>query len=213
MKILIADDHDLFREGLRHILEQMRDDLTVLEAADFTQAAAAVEQDSDIGIVLMDLAMPGEDWADALTRLREVRPEIRVIILSASDDRRQILHALTLGAVGFVSKTSSSRVMISAIQLVLAGGVYLPTALLQQGDDASGGGPQRSGAAAFLTPRQREVLALLGKGQSNKEIARVLHLAEGTVKLHVTAILKALGVNNRTRAVVAAAQLSASAGN
>lgn len=213
MKILIADDHDLFREGLRHILERMRDDLTVLEAADFTQATAAVEQDSDIGIVLMDLSMPGEDWADALTRLRELRPEIRVIILSASDDRRQILYALSLGAAGFVSKTSSSRVMISAIQLVLAGGVYLPTALLQQGDDAGGGGAQRSGAAAFLTPRQREVLALLGKGQSNKEIARVLHLAEGTVKLHVTAILKALGVNNRTRAVVAAAQLSANAGN
>ena len=133
-----------------------------------------------------------------------------VIVLSASDDRLHVLQAVNLGAAGFIPKTSSSRVMLSALKLVLSGGVYLPPALLDQGDHGNEPPAAKTGAegaAAFLTPRQREVLALLGQGKSNKEIARVLNLAEGTVKLHVTAILKALNVNNRTRAVVAASQL------
>jgi DNA-binding NarL/FixJ family response regulator len=208
MKILIADDHELFREGLRQILEQMDPAMTIVEAADFQQAIETVERENDIDIVLMDIAMPGGVWNDTLPRLKDLLPErVPVIIVSASDDRRQVLETITLGAAGFIPKTSSSRVMMSALQLVLAGGVYLPPALLQQGGDMTDAAGVPHGADALLTPRQREVLALLGKGQANKEIARALQLAEGTVKLHVTAILKTLGVNNRTRAVVAAAQL------
>jgi DNA-binding NarL/FixJ family response regulator len=215
MKILIADDHALFREGLRHVLSQLGDQVTIVEASDFPQALAAVEQTGDIAVVLLDLAMPGMAWNDGLSRLKELLPEtVPIVILSASDDRRHVLQAVNLGAAGFIPKTSSSRVMISALKLVLSGGVYLPPALLQQGGQGLDGlGPVASGGGvSFLTPRQREVLALLGEGQSNKEIARVLTLAEGTVKLHVTAILKALDVNNRTRAVVAAAQLGLTAG-
>lgn len=212
MKILIADDHELFREGLRQILEQMDPALTIVEAADFQQAIDAAERESDIDIVLMDITMPGGVWNDTLSRLKAILPDtVPVIIVSASDDRRQVLETINLGAAGFIPKTSSSRVMMSALQLVLAGGVYLPPALLQQGGDIGEGNGISHGADALLTPRQREVLALLGKGQANKEIARALQLAEGTVKLHVTAILKTLGVNNRTRAVVAAAQLGLAA--
>ncbi|MBC7908439.1 MAG: response regulator transcription factor [Rhodospirillaceae bacterium] len=212
MKILIADDHELFREGLRQILEQMDPAMTIVEAADFQQAIDAAEREQDIDIVLMDITMPGGAWNDTLPRLKEILPDrVPVIIVSASDDRRQVLETITLGAAGFIPKTSSSRVMMSALQLVLAGGVYLPPALLQQGGDIGDGASVPHGADALLTPRQREVLALLGKGQANKEIARALQLAEGTVKLHVTAILKTLGVNNRTRAVVAAAQLGLAA--
>lgn len=208
MKILIADDHELFREGLRQILEQMDPTLTIVEAADFQQVIEAVERENDIDIALMDITMPGGTWNETLTRVKSMLPErVPIIIVSASDDRRQVLETITLGAAGFIPKTSSSRVMISALQLVLAGGVYLPPALLQQGADLNDNPAISHGADALLTPRQREVLALLGKGQANKEIARALQLAEGTVKLHVTAILKTLGVNNRTRAVVAAAQL------
>ncbi|MGE5504233.1 MAG: response regulator [Actinomycetota bacterium] len=211
MKILIADDHELFRDGLRHVLDQLGGSLTIVEASDFAQAVEAVEREGDIDIVLLDLAMPGMPWNEGLQRLKEMLPEqVPIIVLSASDDRRHVLQAVNLGAAGFIPKTSSSRVMLSALKLVLSGGVYLPPALLEQGGShgLDGSGPMASeSAVSFLTPRQREVLALLGQGKSNKEIARVLQLAEGTVKLHVTAILKALNVNNRTRAVVAASQL------
>jgi DNA-binding NarL/FixJ family response regulator len=211
MKILIADDHELFRDGLRHVLVQLDGGTEVIEASDYPQALALATQTADLSIVLLDLSMPGMPWNEGLQTLRQTLSEdIPIIVLSASDDRRHVLQAVNLGAAGFIPKTSSSRVMLSALKLVLSGGVYLPPALLDQsGDhglhDVSGGSSES--AAAFLTPRQREVLALLGQGKSNKEIARVLQLAEGTVKLHVTAILKALNVNNRTRAVVAAAQL------
>ncbi len=210
MKILIADDHELFRDGLRHVLDQLGGSLTIVEASDFAQAVEAVEHHPDMDIVLLDLSMPGMTWNDGLQRLRELLPEnVPIIVLSASDDRRHVLQAVNMGASGFIPKTSSSRVMLSALKLVLSGGVYLPPALLEQGNSHGDGlGPMANeNAVSFLTPRQREVLALLGQGKSNKEIARVLQLAEGTVKLHVTAILKALNVNNRTRAVVAASQL------
>jgi DNA-binding NarL/FixJ family response regulator len=217
MKILIADDHELFRDGLRHVLEQLDGSVSIVEASDYPQALALAESEPEISIVLLDLSMPGMPWGEGLQSLRQILPaDVPVIVLSASDDRRHVLQAVNLGAAGFIPKTSSSRVMLSALKLVLSGGVYLPPALLDQNADGSysdgsghangsGNGPEN--AASFLTPRQREVLALLGQGKSNKEIARVLQLAEGTVKLHVTAILKALNVNNRTRAVVAASQL------
>jgi len=211
MKILIADDHELFRDGLRHVLDQFEGPPEIVEASDFPQAFAAVEREGDIDIVLLDLSMPGMSWADGLSKLRDRLPATSsVIVLSASDDRRHVLQAVNLGAAGFIPKTSSSRVMLSALKLVLSGGVYLPPALLEQGPpggDHDGMPMAGESAIASLTPRQREVLALLGQGKSNKEIARVLELAEGTVKLHVTAILKALNVNNRTRAVVAASHL------
>lgn len=210
MKILIADDHELFRDGLRHVLDQLGSPLTIVEASDFQQAVEAVERETDIDIVLLDLTMPGMTWNEGLQRLKELLPDtVPVIVLSASDDRRHVLQAVNMGAAGFIPKTSSSRVMLSALKLVLSGGVYLPPALLEQVNQHGDGlGPiTTDSTVSFLTPRQREVLTLLGQGKSNKEIARVLQLAEGTVKLHVTAILKALNVNNRTRAVVAASQL------
>ena len=210
MKILIADDHELFREGLRHVRGQLDDNVEIVEAGDFSQAFSLAESYPDIDIVLQDLNMPGANWDEGLPRLRSTLPqEVPVVVLSAADDRRSVLQAVEMGAAGYIPKTSSSRVMLSALKLVLSGGVYLPPALIERST------PRGEGlnpavveqAMSILTPRQREVLSLLGEGKSNKEIARILELAEGTVKLHVTAILKALNVNNRTRAVVAAAQM------
>lgn len=210
MKILIADDHELFREGLRHVLGQLEDNVEVIEAGDFSQAFDAVAKHHDIEIVLIDLNMPGAAWDEGLPRLRGALPkDVPMVVLSAADDRRSVLQAVELGAAGYIPKTSSSRVMLSALKLVLSGGVYLPPALIERstprGDGLNPAVVEQ--AMSILTPRQREVLGLLGEGKSNKEIARILELAEGTVKLHVTAILKALNVNNRTRAVVAASQM------
>lgn len=211
MKILIADDHGLFREGLRLVLQQLEADLQVVEASDFPQAMSVAEAEPDLRAILLDLAMPGMPWQEGLANLRARIPDVPVVILSASEDRPLVMQAVKLGAAGFIPKSSNSRIMLGALRLVLSGGVYLPPALLEpasSGEGGTGGGRGGNGtASALLTPRQREVLALVGEGKSNKEIARLLDLSEGTVKLHVTAILKALKVNNRTRAVVAASQL------
>ena len=216
MKVLIADDHELFRDGLRHVLGQLDEAPTIVEASDFGQALEVVQRETDIDIVLLDLCMPGVAWPDGLRRLKDVvGSSVPVVILTASEDRHSVVQAVNAGAAGFIPKTSSSRVMMSALKLVLSGGVYLPPALLDAETLMEVGRrppPNHSDSTAFLTPRQREVLGLLGQGKSNKEIARVLQLAEGTVKLHVTAILKALKVNNRTRAVVVAAQVTGNSG-
>lgn len=231
MRILIADDHELFRDGLRLVLGELGPDVVVEHASSYDEALAVVARSRDGGVpfnvVLLDLVMPGMPWTDGLAAMNLAAPDSAVVILSASDDRRLVLETVRRGAKGFIPKTSSSRLMLSALRLVLSGGVYLPPAVL---DDGAGGQAAEAadpmahldghapaagaaGAAALdavdvpLTPRQREVLALLGQGKSNKEIARILDLSEGTVKLHVTAILKALNVNNRTGAVVAASRL------
>ncbi|ABC24024.1 LuxR C-terminal-related transcriptional regulator [Rhodospirillum rubrum] len=220
MKILIADDHELFRDGLRLVLSSLDPALEVVEACTYDEALRLVSTNGDgaeaFTLILVDLVMPGLPWSEGLQALRLAAPETPVVVLSASEDRKLVRDAVRLGASGFIPKTSSSRVMISALKLVLSGGMYLPAALL---DDevivepvavqapAGGAGGPTGPTASRLTPRQGEVLRLLGQGKSNKEIARVLDLSEGTVKLHVTAILKALGVNNRTGAVIAAQRL------
>jgi len=218
VKILIADDHGLFREGLHLVLQQLESGLEIIEAGTFPQVVALARAHEDFGLVLMDLAMPGMPWTQALDTVRGCLPFAPVVILSASEDQSLVREAVKRGASGYIPKTSNSRVMLSAIKLVLSGGVYLPPALIggdwgaRHGHEVGSPSTPPSSAAVsdVLTPRQREVLGLLGEGKSNKEIARLLELSEGTVKLHVTAILRALKVNNRTRAVVAAGQLGLS---
>lgn len=233
MRVLIADDHELFRDGLRLVLADLQEDLDVLEAASYEEALSRLAEEAPVDLVLLDLIMPDMHWTEGLPALKARLGEVPVVILSASEDRALVVETVQQGAAGFIPKTSSSRVMIGALKLVISGGIYLPPALV--GDPAPVPPPEGSGQPALaiegetgavapprpvipeppaqdsvpahLTPRQREVLALLGQGKSNKEIARALNLSEGTVKLHVTAILKALKVSNRTGAVVAAARL------
>ncbi len=215
MKIMIADDHELLRDGLRHVLELSEDGIAIVEACDYPEALAMAESERNLDAVLLDLSMPGMVWSEGLTALRGLLPrDVPIIVFSALNDRRTIMQAVNLGAAGYIPKSSPRRVMLGALRLVLSGGVYLPPSLLDQQLEV-GGSDQASlhisfqGVASGLTPRQREVLLLLGQGKSNKEIARTLELAEGTVKLHVTAILKALKISNRTSAVVAASQMGA----
>lgn len=226
MRLLIADDHELFRDGLRLVLSELDPELEVLEASTFDEALARVEEPQGVDLILLDLVMPGMTWHEGLAALKQRVGTVPLVVLTAAEDRRLVTDAMRLGASGFIPKSSSGKVMIGALRLVLSGGVYLPPALLEdkevqtlrQALPIGAGAPPEDGepgaaaggaaaASVPLTPRQREVLALMGQGQSNKEIARALTLSEGTVKLHVTAILKALKVHNRTGAVVAAARL------
>lgn len=209
MKILVVDDHVLIREALRGVLRELESDATIGEAADSHQALQHLAEHPDIDLILLDLYLPGGSGFDLLTDLRQRLPAISVVVLSASSDRADITRALDLGALGFIPKSARREVMLSAFKLIFAGGIYVPPEIFDRHEPAATmpSPSQRPPVAADLglTERQMEVLELMMQGQSNKLICRALGIAEPTVKNHVTAILKALKVNNRTAAVIAAA--------
>ena len=215
MKILVVDDHPLIREAMRSVLKQLDPAIEVLEAGDCESALAIAAAEPDLGLVLLDLRLPGTSGLAGLEVLRERHANVPVVVLSASEDRNEVMRALDLGAMGYIPKTQPSNVMISALKLVLSGGVYLPAEVMSQpavpppeAQPSDNAYDSKTHAAALgLTPRQAEVLALLIQGKPNKLICRDLNLAEGTVKIHVAAILKALGVMNRTQAVVAVSRM------
>lgn len=202
MKILIADDHALFREGMCHVLNDLAGQVEILEAPDCTRALEHAGQHADIDLVLLDLNMPGKNGFAALDIFAERFPALPVVILSASNLRSDMQRALERGAMGFISKDATGSIMLNALRIVLSGEVYIPPALLLHSNTHGGQQP-----ALALTQRQLEVLALLVEGHSNKKIGTHLGLAEGTVKMHVTAILKELNVSNRTQAAMAAEKL------
>lgn len=201
MKILIVDDHALFRDGLSHVLNALEKKLSILEASDYERALIHVAENIDLDLVLLDLNMPGKDGFSALDTIAEHYPALPIIIISASNQQKDIQRALDAGAMGYIPKDTTSAIMLNAIRLVLSGGVYAPQNNTQNISQA------KDQISANLTPRQIQVLALLTQGLSNKEIARQMSLAEGTVKMHITSILKGLGVNNRTQAAMVAEKL------
>lgn len=205
MKILIADDHALFREGMSYILGELAESVALLEAADCETALRYAAEHSDLDLVLLDLNMPDLDGFTALDLFSTHYPALQVVILSASKQRTDMKRALNGGAFGFIPKDTTSAVMLNALRLVLSGGVYVPSTIaLSEEKILKAGQPNQQ----EFTPRQLETLRLLAKGHSNKDIARVMNLAEGTVKMHITAIFKCLGVSNRTQAVLAAEKLN-----
>lgn len=218
MKILIVDDHPLIREALRHVLTVLDADINLIEAQNFADGLAAVADHADLDLILLDLGLPDMDGIEALAELRRRHPAARVVVLSASEQPATVMRALDAGAMGFIPKTTSSHLLLNALRLVLAGGVYLPFEVLRQHEGtpepalrlaaaASQGGKMLTPHALGLTSRQGDVLALMVQGKSNKLICRDLDIAEGTVKIHVTAILKSLNVLNRTQAVIAVGKL------
>jgi DNA-binding NarL/FixJ family response regulator len=216
MKILVVDDHVLIRDALRGVLKELKGDADVLEASDCRQAMALIaEYAGDLSLILLDLNLPDRDGFSALSEVRERYPGISVVVLSGQHDRSSVVKALDLGALGFIPKSGQREVMLSALQLVFAGGIYIPPEILTRdssppppdGKPPTGSRPPVSPSDLGLTERQIDVLALMMQGKSNKAICRVLDLAEPTVKNHVTAILKALKVTNRTEAVIAVREL------
>ena len=203
MKILIADDHGLVRDGIGRVLEALDESVEVLEAAECAAALACADEHPDLDLVLLDLNMPDMSGLAALERFGDRYPGLPVVVLSAESRQADMQRALQLGAMGYIPKQSTSQVMIEALKRVLAGDIYLPPALSQ-----SGAGHSFGRDAPALTARQRDVLLLLAQGQTNKEIARSLGLAQGTVKMHVASIMNVLEADNRTQAVLAAERLN-----
>jgi DNA-binding NarL/FixJ family response regulator len=201
VKILIIDDHPLIQEALRHVLAALDPQLELVQAQDASEAHAALSRDPDTDLIVLDLALPGCDGFDLLADLRREWPGMPVLVLSATHDRATVEHALDLGAMGFIPKTANTRVLLDALRLVLAGGVYIPSESAPASAAFRPRSPMRPEQLG-LTLRQADVLKLLVQGKPNKLICRDLRLSEGTVKVHVSAILRALNVHNRTQVVI-----------
>jgi len=219
LKILVVDDHPLVRDAMAHLLEQLADSVTILEASDCRTGLDLAQANPDIDLVILDLNLPGIRGFDALDRFHVEQPTLPVVILSMIRDRETVLQAIKRGAMGFIPKVAAKDVIVNAARLVLSGGVYLPPEAVADDTEnrvestglASFAGTPRSLSELGLTNRQGQVLALVMQGKSNKEICRALGLAERTVKVHVTAVLTALKVSTRTQAVIAANRLGLSA--
>ena len=207
LNILIADDHDLVREGLKIALGELPAGVTTLEAADAKEVMQACTAHPDIDLVILDLHMPGSNDLELLSSLCDVYPDLPVVVLSADENRSVMQRSIDRGAAGFIPKSAANSVLISALQLILSGGIYIPPAMLteQKSDDSSTGDIRtavRKITQPEFTDRQRDVLMLVAGGHSNKSIAKQLGLSEHTIKIHITAILRTLGVSNRTEAAI-----------
>ncbi|TCJ14995.1 response regulator transcription factor [Parasulfuritortus cantonensis] len=208
MRILFADDHPLFREGVKPVLLKLAPDVEIIEAKDYPAAFEAARQHQDIDLALLDLYMPGMPGIDGIARFRASFPHLPVAVLSAADERENIQRLLGDGVLGYISKASPSDVILNALKLMLAGGVYVPPSLL---DDARDGGTRpiapEAGRHEALTRRQVEVLRELAKGLNNRQIAHNLNVTEGTVKIHLATIFRVLNVNSRTEALLLAQKM------
>jgi DNA-binding NarL/FixJ family response regulator len=209
-KVLVIDDHPLVQEGVSAALNSLADDVKVMAAHDAQQGLAVAAENPDLDLVLLDLALPGMSGFNLIGRLREQLPSLPVVVLSAFEDPENVRNAINAGAMGFVPKSAATKVLIDVLRQVLAGNVTVPTSLQSSGPPIStpGGASAEPGASepdvALLTLRQLEVLSRVCQGKTNKQIATELSLSEKTVKAHVTAIFKVLGVVNRTQAVLVA---------
>ncbi|QCI63907.1 response regulator [Phreatobacter stygius] len=212
---VIADDHGLYRMGLAFTLKDRLGFDDVEEAGSLDEALEKLGEIGDVALALFDLSMPGMASAASLAAVRECYPDLPIAVVSASEDRKDVLEALAAGVNGFVPKRLVEDDLVAALRSVVAGAIFVPASLAstmpprQPASEApdTTDRPAEPVDLSRLTPRQRDVLALLLRGHSNKEIARDLDLGHGTVKIHLAALFRHLGVRNRAAAVAAAAAL------
>lgn len=234
MKVLLIDDHPLILSALKSVITALSDDVTVIGAGSAAEARATLKRDADFDLVLLDLSLGDADGFDVLTELRNGYPALPVVVVSASDRASDVIRAIDLGAMGFVPKRASHDTLFQALKLVMSGGIFVPQMSLGGGSGiesppsreyqetepsvmrrvAEGTGYQEAPSLSSLglTPRQADVLAQLLQGKPNKLIAREMNLSVETVKDHVAAVLRALGVSSRTQAVLAVAQMGQAEG-
>ena len=202
LTLIVADDHPLFRHALRQTLEPHFPNARMVEAGTLDEVAAAIESAEEPDLILFDLSMPGARGFSGLVYLRAQYPAVPVCVVSASEDRRTIRRSVALGAAGFVPKSSRPAEIRSAIEAILGGGAWTPPGVDLEGawdeDD------DLAGRLRTLTPQQLRVLMMMREGLLNKQIAHELGVSEPTIKAHVSAVLQKLGVENRTKAVLAA---------
>jgi DNA-binding NarL/FixJ family response regulator len=225
MKVLLIDDHPLILSALQSVIQGLGSHVSVVGVPGARAAREALAAEPGFDLMLLDLRLGDGDGFELLAELRKAWPAIPVVVVSASDRSADVIRAIDLGAMGFVPKRASNDILTEALNVVMSGGIFVPQmAMSGDGDNdatnvAAGGAavagatPRPPALSAFkLTPRQTDVLGLLLRGQSNKLIARELNLSVETVKDHVAAVLRTLGVNSRTQAVLAVSQMSSQGG-
>ncbi len=234
MKVLLVDDHPLILSALQAVIEGLSDDVAVVGAGSARAARRTLQDDPDFDLMLLDLQLGDADGFDVLGEMREAYPSLPVVVVSASDRASDVIRAIDCGAMGFVPKRASNETLREALRLVMSGGIYVPPmslgpdvppphvreplagdetipAVMHMVGQAAGAGTYQTAATLVglgLTPRQTDVLALMLQGKANKTIAREMSLSVETVKDHVAAVLRALGVSSRTQAVLAVAQMT-----
>lgn len=199
MQILLADNHVLFRDRLRHIIQPLAEHVVVCEASDWRTALEQLARHTNIALILVDLYMPGMEPFIGLKELLDCAKSIPTVVVSASENLLDMKRALNAGVMGYIAKSDTTSIMLSALSLVLSGGVYIPPKLIQL--PSPGQAHPRSRLPFGLTSRQVDVLNNLVQGKSNKQIARDLNLSGSTVKAHVGAIYKTLNVTSRFQAI------------
>ncbi|MHB8744951.1 MAG: response regulator transcription factor [Gammaproteobacteria bacterium] len=218
MKIILIDDHPLIQDGIKLILERHFSPITLVSAFDYGQAMEILKTNFDFDLVIFDLGLPDIQSFVGLSRIHTDLKNTPIIVLSGSEDPMDMRQAFAVGAKGYVQKSASNDVIASAIQIVLSGSEYVPVAALsgfespnpakiKKYQKTSGNGAAIDYAQIKLSKRQTEVLRLVIKGKTNKEIGRTLSISDTTARTHITAIFKALKVSNRTEACYAAAQM------
>lgn len=210
-KIIVADDHPLFRAALQQAVRQALSDVDIVEADTLEAVHKAVADHPDADLILLDLHMPGAHGFSGLVFLRGVNPGIPVVVVSGSEETHVIRRAMDYGASGFIPKSSSLDTIAAAIAQVIEGEVWIPPEVADGLDEISEEEARFAEALASLTPQQFRVLNMLTEGLLNKQIAYELQVSEATIKAHVTAILRKLGVHSRTQAVIAAKRLEVEA--
>lgn len=219
MKVLLVDDHPLILSALQTVIGGLGDDVNVVGAGSAREARATLAADPDFDMLLLDLQLGDANGFDLLAELRETYPALPVVVVSASDRASDVIRSIDMGAMGFVPKRASNDTLFEALRLVMSGGIYVPAMTL----GAETRGPADPAPdmmrhiedyqttptleALGLTSRQHDVLLLLLQGKPNKHIARELNLSVETIKDHVAAVLRALGVSSRTQAVLAVGQM------
>jgi len=203
MKVLLADDHALIRDGIRLVLESHTKISEFIETDNYPDTLESVKNNSDLDLIVMDLFMPGSSGTDGIILIRQSAPCTPIIVLSTSEDIEHVKNALKLGANGYIPKSSSNDILLNAINLVMAGGIYIPAQMLNETDDTM---PVEEPLTSLLTDRQTEVLKLMAQGKTNKAIAQIMNITDNTVKSHVSMIFTHLNAINRTQAVLNAQQ-------
>lgn len=210
MKLILADDHTLFRNGLALLFKTHRAGCEIWEGDSLDDALVLTHANSEIDLALLDLNMPGMDGVQGIRRFVHAHPRLPLIILTGDDEPSRIQQVLSAGASGFIPKSSTPAVMLSAIDLVLSGGTYIPPQMLANEFSTrctASTLTAKERAQAQLTDRQMQVLRLLAAGKPNKTICRELNIEEGTVKAHIATIFRLLDVVNRTEAASVAREM------
>ena len=205
MKILIADDHALFRDGLALRLEQIAPEAAISQASGYSQIFKIIKSGNNFDILVLDVEMQDMPWLESLKQIRETAPQTKIIVVSASEDPRTIRTILSTGVKGYIPKRSDIKVFNNAFKLISDGGIYVPPNLIDNNNTNNISG--KNTGIKVLTARQSQVLDLIAQGKSNKQIAYDMGVSESTVKLHINALLRSLHVSNRTQAVVTAQKI------